>query len=68
MKRLVYVQANLRMVQGMTIGESTKELNHKTINIIKVPILLTMDEEMITMFFYGRRMQKDVGLKELCLW
>jgi len=36
MKRLVYVQANLRMVQGMTIGESTKELNHKTINIIKV--------------------------------
>jgi hypothetical protein len=61
MKRLLFVQANLRTVQGMAIGESTKELNHNTINVIKVPILLTMDEEMIYMIFYGRRMQKDVG-------
>jgi hypothetical protein len=60
MKRLLFVQANLRTVQGMAIGKSTKELNHNTINIIKVPILLTMDEEMISIF-YGRRMQKDIG-------
>jgi hypothetical protein len=56
MKRLVFVQANLRLVQGMAIGESPKELNRNIVNIINVPTLLTMDEEMITMFFYGRRM------------
>ncbi len=44
MKRLVFVQANLKMVEGMVARGSFKELNPNTINFIKVPILQTRDE------------------------
>lgn len=37
MKRLVFVQVNLRLVEGMVVG---------AIDIIKVPTLLTRDEKM----------------------
>ncbi len=36
MKRFVFVQANLRMVEGMPIGKSLKELNLDTVDITKV--------------------------------
>jgi hypothetical protein len=44
MKRLVFVQANLKMVKGMATRGSLKELNPNTINFTKVPILPTRDE------------------------
>jgi hypothetical protein len=44
MKRLVFVQANLKMVKGMVVRGTLKELNPNTINITKVPILPTRDE------------------------
>jgi hypothetical protein len=37
MKRLVFVQVNLRLVQGMVVG---------AMDIIKVPTLLARDEKM----------------------
>lgn len=37
MKRLVFVQVNLRLVEGMVVG---------AIDIIKVPTLLARDEKM----------------------
>jgi hypothetical protein len=73
--RLGFLQANLKMVKDMPIGECLKELNLDTIDITKVPILLGKDERIEDyLFFYRRNMHKDkivhenVKLKGQCLW
>jgi hypothetical protein len=46
MKKLVFLQANLKMVEGMPARESLKELNLDTIDITKVPTLPKGDERI----------------------
>jgi hypothetical protein len=73
MKILVFVQANLGMVEGMVVGESLKKLNPSTINITKVPTLPRRDERIEDFFFNGRKMHKikivheDVKFKDIKL-
>lgn len=43
MKRLVFVQVNLRLVEGMVVG---------AMDIIKVPTLLARDEEMEDLYVF----------------
>jgi len=60
MKRLVFMQGNLRMVKGMPIGKSLKELNPDTVAITKVLTLPRRDEKIDDYFFLNRRkMHKD---------
>jgi hypothetical protein len=46
MKRLVFVQANFRMIKDMAIGEYLKKLNFGIVDITKVPILPGRDERI----------------------
>jgi hypothetical protein len=45
LKRLVFVQTNLRMVRTMVAGEGLKELNPDTIDIERVPTLHVREED-----------------------
>jgi hypothetical protein len=70
MKRLVFMQANLKMIESMIARESLKELNPSTIDITKVPTLPKRDERIEYYYFLHKSkiVHRDIKLKGQCLW